>query len=144
MYVIAVLFLLGAVSFDFNCTFLNILVICFVSIYKTLKSEELGKRWKTISSDEKVEWQADADARKETYMQDVAAYEKANPTAKAAKKKVPKKTASKKKSLPIDRVCCQKQANDEHEPPCRDCEKLFEVLSALADMVEKAKNLPYL
>ena len=87
MYVIVVSY--------FNCTVLNILVIlCFVSFYKTLKSKELGKRWKTISSDEKAEWQVDANARKETYMQDVAAYEKANPTAKAAKKKVPKKTNS--------------------------------------------------
>ena len=52
MYVIVVSY--------FNCTVLNILVICFVSFYKTLKPKELGKRWKTISSDEKVEWQADA------------------------------------------------------------------------------------
>jgi len=91
------------------------LVICFASIYKTLKSKELGKRGKTISSDKKAEWQADADARKETYMWELAAYEKANQTAKTAKKKETKKTASKKKSLPIDRICCQKQANDEHE-----------------------------
>ena len=132
MYVIVVSY--------FNCAVLNLLVICFVYFYKTLKSKELGKRWKTISSDKKAEWQADADARKESYMQDLAAYEKANPTAKIAKKKGPKKTASKKKSLPIDRICCQKQANNEHEPPCNDCEKLFEVLSALADMAEKTKR----
>jgi len=60
------------------------LVICFVSFYKTLKSKELVKRWKTISSDEKAEWQADADAGKETYMQELAAYEKVNPTVKTA------------------------------------------------------------